>query len=190
MEVEGETRGFNLKDDRDWILKEKGEEGLEKVEKELERVGQPIDYKNLKSTNFYPAGLRALSLLATKKVFNLSDKEVRRVCALDPKTSLVVKLFARYFYSVSSTLKKAPEWAPYWRKGELKIVNYDSEQREAVVRLKGFDLHPLFCRCLEGYFKTVAETVTGSKKVSCRETECTFEGDGSHKYTVRINLKR
>ncbi len=185
MKTEGATRGFNLEHDREWILKEKGEEGLKKVEKELERIGRPIHYKQLKTMDFYPAGMRALSLLAIKKVFDLSKEEIKEVFVSHAKRSLIVKLFAKYFYSLSLTLRKTSEmWERYWTKGELVTEKHSPEEKLVVLRLKDFELHPLFCYCLEGYFVTIAELVTGSKEVRCRETKCTFEGAPYHEFII------
>lgn len=69
MKIEGEGRGFILKNDATFVKAKKGEAGLEKVEEELEKVGYPIKYKKIRSLNFYPVSWRAISLLAMKKVF-------------------------------------------------------------------------------------------------------------------------
>lgn len=45
MRIEGEVRGIALKSHQDFIIKEKEEEGLEKLEKELKELGYPIKYK-------------------------------------------------------------------------------------------------------------------------------------------------
>ena len=185
MKMKGETRGFNLEHDIIWILKERGKEGLIKVEEETRKVGYPIEYEKLKKMGFYPAGLRAISLLAIKKAFNMDAEGIKNVCALHPKVSLVVRLFAKYFYSIPKTMEKASAmWKAYWTEGELVSVSFDLKEKRGILRLQGFDLHPLFCCCEEGYFKTVGEMVTGSKEVTCKETKCTFRGDKYHEYEI------
>ena len=63
MAVKGEVRGIVFKTDADFVLKEKGKESLKAVEEELARIGYPINYQKLKTMNFYPLGVRVLSLL-------------------------------------------------------------------------------------------------------------------------------
>lgn len=45
MSLTGETRGFNIKLDSEYILKTKGEEGLKKLEQEMEKLGYSIKYR-------------------------------------------------------------------------------------------------------------------------------------------------
>ncbi len=65
----------------------------------------------------------------------------------------------------------------------MTIVEHNSDKKYVVVRIKEFDLHPVFCRCLEGYFVTFATLVSGTK-TKCKEIKCTFEGDGYHDYLI------
>jgi len=53
MKIKGEARGTHFKNDADFIIKEKGEDGLKNVEKELERfqkltVGRELKMVTLK----------------------------------------------------------------------------------------------------------------------------------------------
>lgn len=187
MQTKGETRGFNLEHDARWILKEKGEKGLKKVEEKLKQLGYPIKYKELRIMGFYPAGLRGISLLTTREVFNLGEAGVKKVCAFHPKVSLVVRLFMKHFASIPQVMKAAPKmWKKYWTVGELIAVNYDLMEKYCILRVKDFDLHPVFCGCcMEGYLMTLAEMVLRNKKVKCKETKCTFKGDEYHEYLIK-----
>ncbi|MBL7156313.1 MAG: hypothetical protein ISS87_01820 [Candidatus Pacebacteria bacterium] len=186
MKVKGETRGFNLEHDAKWIFKEKGAQGIKKIESELKKLGYPIEYKKLKIMGFYPAGLRAISLLTIKKVFKLDNREVKKLCAFHPKISLVVRLFIQHFYSFSKAMEAAPKmWGKYWSEGELIPIEFDEKKKFAVLRIKNFDLHPVFCGpCLEGYFATMGKMIVGAKQVYCKETKCTFKGDTYHEYRI------
>ncbi|MBM3258059.1 MAG: hypothetical protein FJZ05_02520, partial [Candidatus Nealsonbacteria bacterium] len=68
--ISGEVRGVAFKTDMEFVLKEKGKGGLKKVEDELKRIGFPIKYEEIKVMDFYPIGLRVISLMAIKEVFN------------------------------------------------------------------------------------------------------------------------
>ncbi|OGZ19093.1 MAG: hypothetical protein A2Z68_01690 [Candidatus Nealsonbacteria bacterium RBG_13_38_11] len=187
LKIKGECRGFAIKQDGDYILKEKGKEGLGKLEKELEKAGYPLKYSEMNNMKFYPAGLRALSLLAIKKAFNIDDEEIRKVCAFQPKTSLIVRLFAKYFYSVPAIMKKTQDlWAKYWNIGKLTFVEYNDKEKRAIVRIEDIDLDPIWCRCNEGYMASLAELVVGkgTKNIQCKELKCPSKGDKYHEFLI------
>ena len=189
MKIKGEGRGFAIKQDGEYILKVKGKKDLAKVEKELERVGCPIKYQEVKNMDFIPAGLRAISLLAIKKTLNFDDEEIRKICAFQAKTPLVVKLYMKYFYSLSKVMKKAQKmWSVYWTIGEFKFVEYtehDKKAEYAIVRIEGIDLHPIWCRCNEGFLESIGQLVIGKKNITCRETKCTSKGDKFHEHLIK-----
>jgi hypothetical protein len=187
MEIKGEVRGVVLKTDADYVLKEKGKEGLKKVEEEFKKLDYPIKYKEIKTMAFYPVGLRALSLLAIKKVFNFDEEKIREIGLFATKVSLIVKLFIRSFLSVERVFfKEAPRlWKKHWTAGELDPIVLDEEKKYGILRLKDFSLHPIFCCFLEGYFAGVAQMVIKSLQITCQETKCTFRGDEHHEYLIK-----
>jgi hypothetical protein len=187
MEIKGEVRGVVFKTDADFVFKEKGKGGLKKVEEELKNLGFPIKYKEIKTMAFYPVGLRALSLLAIKKVFNFEEGKIREIGFFATKVSLVIKLFIRYFLSVRRVfLKEAPKmWKKHWTVGELIPVELNEEEKYGILRLKNFNLHPIFCCFLEGYFAGVAQMVIKSPQITCQETKCFFRGDEHHEYLLK-----
>ncbi len=185
MAIKGEVRGFAVKQDGEYILKVKGEEGLEKVEKELGKIGFPIKYSEIKNMEFYPAGSRALSLLAIKKAFTSNDEEMRKVCAFQPKTPLIIKLFMKYFYSIPKIMKKSKTlWRTYWSIGKMNFVEYNEKGKYAILRIEDIDLHPVWCRCNEGYIASLAELVIGKKEIKCVETKCPSRGDRFHEFLL------
>ena len=185
MKIKGEARGVHFICDAQYVLRKKGKEGLKMVEKELERLGYPFKYKEVSNMDFYPVGLRALSLLAAKKVLNLEDEEIREVCAFQPTTPLVVKLYMKYFFSVPKIMKKAQDmWRVYWTVGKMNFVEYNKKKKYAVIRIEGLSLHPIWCRCMEGYFRSISKLVLGKTNIVCREVKCLSEGDDFHEYLI------
>lgn len=181
MKVKGEARGVLFKTDAEFVLKEKGPEGLAKVKKELAKIGHPIDYENIKPMAFYPVGLRIISLLAIQKAFDFSIEDIKRMGAYAPKKSLIVKLFTKYFLSLNKTGEQAPKmWEKQYTIGKLS-VDPRAEENWNIVRVKDFSLHPLFCHLLNGYITTVVQMITGGT-VTTKETKCTFKGDPYHEY--------
>lgn len=186
MSISGEARGIHLRNDAEYILSKKGQKGLDMVEKELARLGYPIKYAEVKNMGFHPAGLRLLSLLTTKKVFNWEDRDIRDMCSFAAGASFVVKFYIKFFYSIPKVLEKASKmWREYWTEGELSVKEYSEEERRAVISIKNFDLHPTYCRCLEGYMSGLTRMVAKSEKAECIETKCAFKGGEGHEFEIR-----
>ena len=188
IETKTQARGVVFKTDTEYILGEKGEEGLKKLEEELEKLGHPIKYKEIKSMEFYPAGLRALSLLAIKKTFGFDDKKIENMGLVATKKSIIVKLFVRFFLSLERVFfKEAPRiWQKHWTAGELVPVELNEEKKYAILRLENFNLHPLYCSVyLQGYFAGILQMLIKSPKMTCQETKCSLKGDEYHEYLLK-----
>lgn len=186
MATKGEVRGLILKQDLEYILKKKGKEGLKKVERCLEHWGYLITYKGIKNTGFYPAGLRALTLLAAKEVFDWEDQDIKNLCAYHLRAPLAMRLFMKYFSSLSGVLEKSSAmWRDYWTVGEIKIIEFNEKEKYIILELKGFDLHPVFCCCLGGYLQEITGFMTRDPKATCKEIDCSFRGGTSHKYLLK-----
>jgi len=187
MEIKGEVRGVVFGIDGAYVLKEKGKEGLKKVEEELEKFGYPIKFKEIKTMDFFPVGLRVISLLTIKKVFNFDDEKIKEMGIFATKVSLIIKIFTRYFLSVKRVFYvEAPKiWRKHWTKGELIPVEINEEKKYAILRLKNFSLHPVYCKYLEGYFPGPFQLMIKSSKMTCEETKCTFRGDEYHEYLIK-----
>jgi len=183
MKLRGEARGMSLKDDAAYALAKQGKEGLERVEEELEKVGCPIKYAEIKTLGFYPVGWRAISLLAMQKVFGWGDEEFRELGGFAPGNSLIVRVYTKFFHSIDLVVSKAPQmWGEYFTRGEFTVPDYDVEKKYAVVEIKDLDLHPVFCRLVEGYLATIIKMVVKPEEIKCREIKCTFEGQDRHQF--------
>ncbi len=182
MDLKGETRGVVFQLDKEFILRERGEEGLKKLETEMKRLGCPLKYKEVTATEFYPVSWRILSLLAIKKVFNWDDKKIREMGEAAPKLDLFVKFFLRYFISIRRTVGQISRmWRKHYTVGEMASVEVDEEKKRIVLRLKDCNLHPTFCCYLEGYLSTMGKIIL-KQPVKVRETKCFFRGDKYHQY--------
>ena len=185
MNLTGETRGFNVKLDSEYILKTKGIEGLEKLEQEMEKLGYPTKYREIENMSFVPSGLKILTLLTIKQVFDFDNQGIKNVCAFQPKQSLIVKLFMRYIRSMPIALKFANTmWKKYWTIGKLESVEFNEKEKRIVLRIKSFKLHDVFCRCMEGYFESMAELIFGKKEMVCKEIKCSHKGDEFHEFVL------
>lgn len=187
MEIEGEIRGIDLKSDGDFVFKEKGEEGLKKVEEEVKKNGYPIEYKKIKTGNFYPAGFKALSLLAIKKALGFDNKKIEEMGAVAVKIPFLLTIFTKYFSPLPRFFfRETPKiWRKFWTRGEFIPLELNEEKKFAIIKMKDFNLHPIYCVYLKGYFSTFTRFVTGSHKITCEETRCFFRGNEDHEYLIK-----
>ncbi len=185
MQVKGECRGAVLKADADFILREEGKQALKKFEQKMAELGYPINYKETKDVDFFPLGLRAVQLLVLQKFFGFNREKFRQLGKFQSKAPLFIKLFVRFFVSLEMVNKKAPEmWKKHFTVGDLEVQEFSNEKRRGLVVLKNFDLHPLVCWVLEGYFASIVSMTVGNE-VACEEIKCTFKGDDSHVFSVK-----
>lgn len=184
LQIKGEARGIVFKTDLDYIRGQKGPDGFKSLVEEIKKTGYLPEYDQIRTLDFYPIGLRALSLLLIRQVFNLSDQEVKEIGVSAPKLSLIIKLFTKYFLSITTTASQAPTmWEKHYRAGRLIVDEINEKEKRIVLHLEDLDLHPVFCKYLEGYFLTVVRMVVGSTTVSS-EIQCSFRGDRDHKYLI------
>lgn len=187
LEFKGEIRGIDIKSDGEFILKKGGEKGLKKVEEKLKEVGVEIEYRKIKPMEFYPGGLKALSLLAIKEVFGYSEEEIFEIGKANAKFSLILKIFMKFFFPIEKFFfQQTPKiWEKYWTKGRFVPVEFSEKEKRAVVRYEDLNLHPIYCTYLRGYFTTLTQLVTGSKNVNVKEEKCAFFGEKFHQYLIQ-----
>jgi predicted hydrocarbon binding protein len=179
---EGEVRGAVLNTDKNYILRKGKEEKLKEVERVIEEMGYPLLYNEVQTMNYYPFGLRVLSILAIAKVFNLDKDGVREMGALAPKSSVLIKVFTKYFLNVEQTLNKVGEiWEKHYTLGKAEAKEIREKEGSAVFHFYKIDIHPIFCVYLSGYMAGIIE-MTVSKKVDVEETICSFRGGDVHEF--------
>jgi predicted hydrocarbon binding protein len=185
MKISGEVRGVTLKTDAEFITREKGKEGVKKLELELERISCPIKYNEIESMNFYPIGLRIVSLYAIKSLFNFDEEKIKEIGMFAPKTSLIIKFFMQYFLSLEKTIGELSKiWKKHYTVGDMSPVEVDEKNKIVSLKLENANFDPIFCCYLTGYLSKVLEMIVGNK-VSCQETKCAFRGDNFHEYLFK-----
>lgn len=186
LEIPGKTRGVVLQTDAEYIREKKGEKGLSLLAEEFKKMECPIDYKNIKLTEWYPVGLRVISLLLIRKIFNFDEKQIEDMGNNAPKYSFIVRMLMKYFLTFPKTYKEAPN---YWRKhytvGMLEGANYDLKKKYYTLRLKEFKIHPILCTYLGGYFIRIGQFVLKGSDFQVEEIKCVFRGDPYHEYVIR-----
>ena len=187
MTSPGEVRGVVFKTDYNYILREKGEDGLKKLEEELATLGCPIDYQKIETLSFHPIGLRVVSLLAIKKVFSFDDEKIKEMGVFASKTSLMLKLFINYFLSKQKVFfEEAPKiWHKHYTLGDLVPLELNEEKNYSIFQIKNNkELHPLFCLYLGSYFCGFFHMLIKSDEINFEETKCLSKGDEYHEYKI------
>ena len=185
MKIKGEVRGIAPKSHVQFVVEEKGEEVLKKIEEKMKELGYPVEYKNMKPMSFYPIGLEATTLLVIKELFNYDDQKLREIGVYQSKVSLIIKLFTKYFVSMKVIAQKAPEmWRKYYTVGNLRITELNEKEKYTIIEVKDFQVYPSHCRMLEGYFGNVVKMVV-NKNTKYKETKCPFLGDNHHEFLIK-----
>ena len=185
LSLKGEVRGMGIKTHADFVLKEEGKEGLEKLEKAMEGIGRPIKFKKIKSTSHLPLGVEAIVLVVIQRLFNYDDKKFQEIGVFHTKLSLIIRLFMKYFVSFDKMKIEAPKiWRKYFTVGDLKITSLDKEKKCATFRVDDFKFHPLHCQILIGTFITIIQMMVNGK-ATCEETKCIYRGDDCHEFLLK-----
>ena len=188
MKVKGEGRGIIFKPELDFVIKEEGKNGLQKLEKAMEKMGLPLKYETIKSMGFYPLKKKALMLVLMKKLFNYSDekfKEIGRSSAKFPGLLRRLIGFLMGDKNIKNMLEQGNRvWKLYFTVGELKLTEFNGKERWGIVRLKDFQVHPLECKFLTGFWSVIIQLLV-KKEVTCEETKCIYKGDEYHEFLLK-----
>lgn len=185
MQIKGESRGVTLKVDWEYILQEKGEKGLRKLEAKMAELGYPLKYKEIKPMHFYPIGMDVLSMLAIKELFNYDEKKLEEMGGSVVKFSLFLKVVLKYFLSIRAFAKEVPKmWRRHYTIGDFKAVEINEKKKYVILRLENFQTHAIFCPIIRGYLAKVLGMAVKSS-ASCKETKCAFKGDEYHEFLLK-----
>jgi hypothetical protein len=185
MQTKGEVRGVTLKTDEKFILNKGGEKKIKEVEQEMRSLGYSISYAGINTMEFYPVGLRVLSMLAIAKVFEMKKEQVEEMGSFAPKVSLIIKFFLQYFISPRKTINQVSRmWQKHYTIGKVTPVEIDEKNKKVIIKLENFDPHPIFCFYLKGYFLKITEIIIKSS-AQCQETECSFDKGKNHTFLIK-----
>ena len=183
MQKKGETRGDEFLSIKKYIEQRHGRESLRLVEEEMTRIGYPLSFEEAASQEWFSEPMFVLTLLTAKRLLgwqNLFD-----IGYSSPKFSLGIRLFMKF----SSMKRVFEECAKTWNKfmnfGQLEPYQFSEEKKYAVLRLKGYDLHPEMCEYYRGLFLRIAQYVKKAKEITTEETACLYKGAKYHEYMIK-----
>ncbi len=90
MEKPGRTKGEAIRFLAEYIKNKEGEEELSRLEKKLEEMGYPLDFKKVKPLNWIKEGYVALVLNLTKELFGWTDEDIFDAGKGEPKNSFIM----------------------------------------------------------------------------------------------------
>ncbi|HDZ54229.1 MAG TPA: hypothetical protein ENI19_00875 [Candidatus Nealsonbacteria bacterium] len=182
-----QERGNGIKAIAEYIEKKEGKEAVSKIEEKLAQYGYPVILKEIRALGWYPVALTAALLFAISETLNWGEKEMKEMGQVEPKMSFLVKYLAKYIISIKRLYQAATIfWKKTYNFGKLETIELNQKEKYGILRIKDFNIHPFFCRYLEGYFETISGFVLrGVKKIWCQEVKCNFQGDSFHEFIIR-----
>ena len=181
-----EARGQTIKNALQSIMLMEGIEGVGRVQKRMEELEcWTEDYNKIKLFDWYPLWYDVLLIAVAADVFNWDDEDLKKFGTYNQKVSFFEKILLKYFISLEVVFKVAPErWKKHYSVGDLESSEFSDKEKYALIRLKNFSPHPVFCPLLAGYFESATNFVVRLKSVSASEKKCTFKGDSYHEYLI------
>ncbi len=182
LKKEGQARGDLLLSYFNYIKGEKGTEKVLAIEKRLESAGVKIKASEIESLAWYPVGYEPLIVLAAMEEFGWTKDDVFNVSKEIVKLSLVMRTMVRFFVSADKIFEKVSKyWSHNYNFGEIKPVR--KENKTYIIRINGYDVHPISCVYNAGYMVGVAEMAAG-KGFKIEEVKCIHKGDDYHEYRI------
>jgi hypothetical protein len=182
IRLKGQIRGAAIREIMSYILKEEGEEGLQKLKDVMSSIGHSIN--SIRAMSFYSFGLEAATLVAVKRLFGYDDNKFQDLGRFAGKFSIVIRLFMGYLISLDKLLEIVQKmWRKYFTIGNFKVTEVNKQRKYIIVRIENYHLHPIHCQILVGYLSSILQIVV-KNKVTAKETKCTFRGDDYQEYLL------
>lgn len=184
---EGKINGMGILEDKKYILNKFGQNVLLRIEREISALAnKEFSYNMIKTYDYYPICFSALATLILKYDFKFSEEEIKEFGKEGAKLSFLVRVFLSHIVSLKKITKEAKKiWRRYFiNAGNLEVEKLDEANHTIIIRITGFDIHPLYCKQIEGVISQIFSYVVNKKYIQVKEVECTFKGGQSHKFAI------
>jgi len=169
----------------EYIRGMKGEAGVKAVLKKLKDLDYPLEFKKLKSLKWYSDAQGILIILVAQELFGWSDDDVFEMGRKAPSISLMVKMLMKYFVSLEMSFQASQSnWQKHHDVGSIGDIRYDGQHNIMTFKLNNYDMHPIMCVYLRGYFTAFASFIINSEKISISEIKCLYKGGAYHQFKV------
>ena len=183
LEKEGKVKGDLLLAYLHYIQKTEGDKGISAVENRLKAIGVELKKSEIDASSWYPVGYEPLIVLAAKENFGWKDDEIFEMGKNIPKLSLAIKIMLCFLISIDKLFQESSKcWRNSYDFGELEPVGREDDRY--ILRIKGYDIHPISCIYNAGYIIGITEMV-GKKGMKIEEKVCTHKGGEYHEYHIK-----
>jgi hypothetical protein len=181
----GNCRGSSIIKDLLFPIEIKfGKESVEEIKQKLKEFGFDIDLENINASSSYSAGYEAAILLTGIHLFSWTSSDVFEIGKMGSKSSSLVKIALR-FTSLRKTLEQAPvAWRKFYDFGDLQITDLSEVDKTLIVRVTGYDTHPVAEVYQRGFFVGIIETATASRNVNIEVISLVFEDGDFSEYKI------
>ncbi|MFH1450998.1 MAG: hypothetical protein ABIF89_00075 [bacterium] len=156
LKIKGEIRGVTFETDVKYVVSKWGDEGLERLMKRAKEMGIDLPYKSAETMNWYPLGLRTVSLLLIKDEFNLDDEQIKDMGRMAPHFSFIAKFLFSLFLPLKIFTKDVPRfWKEHYTVGKMVVMESNEEKKIIIVNLEDVELPPVLFTYLNGYLESV-----------------------------------
>ena len=180
MNEEHRTKVVTFIPNIEYIKNMRGTEGVNMLFKELKRRGYNYDFRKMNKNEWVPIEVRREFMHIIVELFGWDERHIYNMGLNNPRISPVVKLFFGLFINIQRVFEESPElWRKHYSGGTFEFADFRPGYGKLILR--DFDVDPLFCKYLEGYFMGILK-IAKVKEPKVVETKCTFRGDEYHEY--------
>lgn len=184
--MEGKVRGSCSESMIEYLKNIGKEDYLPKIEAKLKEYGFEEKIRKIDPLRWYPIAFEVALIFSIYEILDWKKEQLKELGRNIPKISFIVRLLMKYFVSTERSYRAARVyWKKHFDSGEFQSVELNKKGKYILVRIKNFDLHPLYCIFLEGYLETMTNFIIKSKKIWTTETKCTFKDDPYHEYLMK-----
>ncbi len=185
MKIEGKMRGELLLSNFNYLKQREGEEGVLRMEKNLENLGYPLKFNEIKAFDWYEDPFCSLFMLSFFEIFEWKEEDIFELGKFAPSYSIAMKVVLRYLISMKMAFNRTQD---IWRRnvdyGALEPLEINEKEKYMILGLKDYALHPLVCIYIKGILTSFFEQIAGRDKVKVEEAKCVFNGADYHEYKV------
>ncbi len=165
-----------------------GEAAIKKLNEKWQEFELIPDLLKIKPMELYPEGISVFLVLMAREMFNLDDDGIFEMGKTGMKLSLFLKIITRHFAPFKKCFEENPKyWGKHFDFGKVEPVELNEEEKRAVIRIIGYNYHPIMCLYHQGYFLQFTNLIIGAKGAVIEEIKCVHRGDPCHEYIIRWN---
>ena len=190
LKMPGNIRGAALATDYKYIKIVRSKEDLKLLEKNFKKYSH-YEYKKIKFFTWYPAGIRIMSLLLIKKLFNFTKEDTIKMGEEAVKYSFILKIFTKFFPNPTIGYKMSPKFfSKYFDFGKVVNPEIDLKKRYFISYLYNFKANQIIYYHIGGFMMGMGElAIKNSKNFTLEEENYIFKGKPCHRFIIRWEYK-